>query len=123
MAKGSDLRQLKVPDVVQKYRVKCPKASPWVGARPVLGTAPTVPWVGAPHVLWEGVPLCRFPFPACYKVSFSMLLELGQGSCTSVLTEGHFFPASRQPRLGLVSQRESGVRSDAAPLLLSSSVG
>ena len=27
------------------------KASPWVGARPVLGTAPTVPRVGALQVL------------------------------------------------------------------------
>ena len=32
------------------------KASPWVGARPVLGTAPTVPRVGALQVL-GGVPV------------------------------------------------------------------
>ena len=54
-----DLRQLEVPDVVQKYRVGYLKASSWVGARPVLGTAPTVPWVGVPFSLKGGFPcLC-----------------------------------------------------------------
>ena len=38
------------------YYVRYLKASPWVGARPVLGTAPTVLGVGALQVL-GGVPL------------------------------------------------------------------
>ena len=82
MVTRSDLRQHDVPIVVQKYRVRYQKASPWVGARPVLGTAPTVPRVGALTFFGE-VPLCRFPFPACYRVASSMLLEFGQGSCSS----------------------------------------
>ena len=85
MVTRSDLRQRDVPIVVQKYRVRYLKASPWVGARPVLGTAPTVPRVGALTFFGRsgGYLLCRFPFPACYRVASSMLLELGQGSCSS----------------------------------------
>ena len=52
----SDLREHELPDNVQKYRVRYLKASPWVGARPVLGTAPTVPWVVAPLSLGRGFP-------------------------------------------------------------------
>ena len=56
-AMRTDLRQLEVPDVVQKYRVGYLKASSWVGARPVLGAAQTVPWVGAPFSLRGGSPV------------------------------------------------------------------
>ena len=80
------------------YRVKYLKASPWFAARQVLGTAPTVSRVGAPQVL--GV--------SPVFVSGSVRLD-----------RGPIFPRLNQPRLGLVLQSDSGVRSGAAPLLLS----
>ena len=49
-----DLQLREEPVLCQKiYRVSYLKASPCVGARPVLGTGPTVPRVGVPQVLGE----------------------------------------------------------------------
>ena len=122
MVTRSDLRQHDVPIVVQKYRVRYLKASPWVGARPVLGTAPTVPRVGALAFFGEeGTPV-SLPLPCLLQGSIQHATGAwGKGPVR--LDRGPLWPASYQPRLGLLSQRESWFRSDAAPLLLSRSVG
>ena len=87
-----------MPADVLKYRVGYLKASPWVGARPVLGTAPTVSRVGAPQVLgW--VPLSL------------QLRRLGKGPVR--FYRDPLYPSLT--RLGLVLQRESGVRSTRHP--------
>ena len=90
MVTRSDLRQRDVPNVVQKYRARYLKASPWVGARPVVGTAPTIPRVGALAFFGRGTPV-SLPFPCLLQGSIQHATG-AWGRVLFVLTEAHFCP-------------------------------
>ena len=87
--------------VSKMYRVGNLKASPWVDARPVLGTAPTVSRVGAPQVLWER----GEGFPSSRRALF-------------VLTEAHFTRVSPNRVWGWCRRGEWNSLQRGTPLTL-----